>query len=462
MPPVQDLDLILDQVRSLLAHGQVEEAAATISALRPAEAADVVSALHPADGADVLEELEPQERVEVVEELDPEIGAEVLIELDEDERTDVANRLDVESLSEFLDEMAPDDAADVLGDLSASKANAALAGMDQSNEVRSLLEHDEESAGGLMIPHVVAFRQSMTVQQAIEFLRRVKPDEETSYYLFVTDAADRLIGVVSLRQLIVAEPLTPLREIMSDDVIAAEVGTDQEECARLLARYDLLALPIVDDDRKLVGVVTADDLIDVIEEEATEDIYHLANLDADEDVYDTIFRSSRRRLTWLFVNLPMAVLAGWVISRFTNTIQVVPILAAFVPIIAGQSGNAGIQTMTLIVRSLALGEITLRDSWRTIRREMAIGLVNGLIFGFCVGLLGMIWQGNPMLGVVVGGTMMLNLIGAAISGTVVPLSLRFLKVDPALASGVIVTTVTDVTGNLVLLTLATLLLLANT
>lgn len=464
MPPVQDLDLILDQVRSLLAHGQVEEAAATISALRPAEAADVVSALHPADGADVLEELEPQERAEVVEELDPEIGAEVLIELDEDERTDVANRLDVESLSEFLDEMAPDDAADVLGDLSAAKARAALAGMDQdqSTEVRGLLEHDEESAGGLMIPHVVAFRQSMTVHQAIEFLRRAKPDEETSYYLFVTDDADRLIGVVSLRQLIVADPLTPLLEIMSNDVIAAEVGTDQEECARLLARYDLLALPIVDDDRKLVGVVTADDLIDVIEEEATEDIYHLANLDADEDVYDNIFRSSRRRLTWLFINLPTAVLAGWVVSRFTGTIQVVPILAAFVPIIAGQGGNAGIQTLTLIVRSLALGEITLGDSWRTLSREMTIGLVNGLIFGICVGLLGMIWQGNPMIGVVVGGAMMLNLIGAAISGTVVPLGLRFLKVDPALASGVIVTTVTDVTGNFVLLALATLLLLANT
>jgi magnesium transporter len=461
MPPVQDLDLILDQVRLLLAQGNVEEAAASISALRPAEAADVVSALHPADGADVLEELEPRERAHVVEELDPEIGAEVLIELDEDERTDVANRLDVESLSEFLDEMAPDDAADVLGELSASKARAALAGMDQPNDVRELLEHDQESAGGLMIPHVVAFRESLTVQQAIDFLRRAKPDEEISYYLFVTDAADRLIGVVSLRQLIVADPQLPLRRIMSDEVISADVDTDQEECARLLARYDLLALPIVDDDRKLVGVVTADDLIDVIEEEATEDIYHLANLDADEDVYDTIFRSSRRRLTWLFINLPTAVLAGWVVSQFTGTIQVIPILAAFVPIIAGQGGNAGIQTLTLIVRSLALGEISLRDSWHTLTREVIIGLVNGVIFGACVGLLGVFWQGNPMIGVVVGGAMLLNLVGAAISGTLVPLGLRLLKIDPALASGVIVTTVTDVTGNFALLALATLLLIAR-
>jgi magnesium transporter len=298
MPPVLDLDLILEQVRTLIAQGHVEEAAEMIAALRPAEAADIVSGLHPADGADVLEELEPQERADVVEELEPQVGAEVLIELDEDERSDVASRLGAESLSEFLDEMAPDDAADVLGDMETSKAQAALAEMDQSDEVRELLEHSEDSAGGLMIPHVVAFRQSMTVQQTIEFLRRTKPDEETSYYLFVTDDADRLIGVVSLRQLVVAEPYTRLGAIMNPEIISADVDTDQEECARLLARYDLLALPIVDDDRKLVGVVTADDLFDVVEEEATEDIYHLANLDADEDVYDSVFRSSRRPRCW--------------------------------------------------------------------------------------------------------------------------------------------------------------------
>lgn len=458
MPPIQELELILDQVRALLAQGNLEEAAALLASLRRTEAADVVAALHPADGADVLEELEPHERAEVVEELEPEIGADVLIELDEDERADVANRLDVESLSEFLDEMAPDDAADVLGELDERKVAATLAEMDQSDEVRELLEHDEESAGGLMIPHVVAFRQSMSVQQAIDFLRRNKPDEETSYYLFVTDDADRLIGVVSLRTLIVADPQTRLSAIMNPDIIAADVDTDQEECARLLARYDLLALPIVDDDHKLVGVVTADDLFDVVEEEATEDIYHLANLDADEDVYDSVFRSSRRRLTWLFVNLPTALLAAWVATRFQSTVAVLPILAGFALIVNGQSGNAGIQTLTLIVRSLALGEINLRDSWRTLAREFAIGALNGLIFGLCVGLIGLIWQGKPMIGIVAGGAILLNLIIASIVGTLVPLGLKFLKVDPALASGVIVTTFTDVMGSLCLYGLATLAL----
>ncbi len=458
MPPVQELDLVLDQVRTLLAQGQVEEAANLISALRPVDAADVVSALHPADGADVLEELDPADRAEVVEELEPEVGAGVLIELDEDERTDVANRLGVEALSELLDEMAPDDAADVLGELDERRVEAALSEMNQEDEVRELLEHDEESAGGLMIPHVVAFRQSMTVQQSIDFLRRNKPDEETSYYLFVTDDADRLIGVVSLRQLVVAEPHTRLGDIMNPNVIAADVGTDQEECARLLARYDLLALPIVDDDRKLVGVVTADDLFDVLEEEATEDIYHLANLDADEDVYDSIFRSSRRRLAWLFLNLPTAMLAAFVVSQFEDTTRVLPWVAAFAPIINGQSGNAGIQTLTLIVRSLALGEITLRDSWRTLTREAAIGVVNGIIFGVCVGLLGLLWQGSAVIGLVAGGAILLNLIVAALMGTIVPFGLRLINVDPALASGVIVTTFTDVMGSLCLYGLATVVL----
>ncbi len=458
MPPVHELDLILDQVRALLAQGQVEEAADLISALRPTEAADVVAALHPADGADVLEELDPADRAEVVEELEPGIGADVLIELDEDERTDVANRLDAEALSEFLDEMAPDDAADVLGELDETKAEAALVEMDQEDEVRELLEHEEDSAGGLMIPHVVAFRQSMTVQQTIEFLRRHKPDEETSYYLFVTDDADRLIGVVSLRQLVVAAPHVQLGAIMKPDVITADVGTDQEECARLLARYDLLALPIVDDDRKLVGVVTADDLFDVVEEEATEDIYHLANLDADEDVYDNVFRSSRRRITWLLVNLPTALFAAWVVSRFTNTIAALAVLPSFALIVNGQGGNAGIQTLTLIVRSLALGEITLRDSWRTLTREFIIGGLNGIIFGVCVGVISLLWQGSLMLGVVVGAALLLNLINAAIMGTLVPLGLRLCKVDPALASGVIVTTFTDVMGSVCLYGIATILL----
>jgi magnesium transporter len=454
MPPVQDLDLILDQVRTYLSQGCIEEAANVIASLRPSEAADIVSALHPADGADVLEELEPRDRADVLEELEPLIGAEVLAELEEDERTDAANRIDLESLGEFLDEMAPDDAADVIGELSSAKARAALAEMEQPEEVRELLTHEQDTAGGLMSPHVMMFPRTSTAQQAIEILRRAKPDDETSYYLFVTDDAQRLLGVVSLRQLVIADPQATLETIMDSDIISARVDTDQEECARLLAHYDLLALPIVDDDQRLVGVVTADDVIDVLQEEATEDLYHLANLDADEDVDDSVFQSSRRRLTWLFINLPTAVLAGWVVSQFDSTVEALPVLAAFLPIIGGQGGNAGIQTLTLIVRSLAIGDISLRDSWSTLLRELAIGVVNGIIFGACIGLIGIVWQGSIMIGLIAGGAMLLNLVAAALAGTLVPLGLRLFKIDPALASGVVVTTVTDVTGFFCLLGLA--------
>jgi magnesium transporter len=458
MPLLQDLDVVLDQVRSYLAEGNVEAAAAAIAALRPAEAADVVSALHPADGADVLEELEPDHRIGVVGELEPEIGADVLIELDEDERADVANRLDPEALSELLDEMAPDDAADVLQDLEAGRARQALAEMDEPNEVRELLSHDEESAGGLMIPHVIAFRGTMTAAEAIDVLRRSRPDEETAYYLFVTDAAERLIGVVSLRQLVVAAPATTLESFMRRELITASVDTDQEECARILSKYDLLALPIVDDDQRLVGVITADDVIDVLQEEATEDIYHLANVSAEEDVYDSVLTASRRRLTWLMVNLPTAMLAAWVVSFFEGTIAQVAILAVFAPLITGMGGNAGIQTLTLIVRSLALGQINLRDARHTLWREILVGTINGLCFGILVGTISFVWRGEPMLGLIAGLAMLANMVVAAIAGTLVPLFLKLIRADPALASGVIVTTFTDLTGATAFYGLATVLI----
>ncbi len=458
MPTVQDLDTVLDRVRLLLADGDVESAAAVISELRPAEAADVVSALHPADGADVLEELEPQDRLEVVEEMEPESGAEVLIELEDDERTDVANRMDAESLSEFLDEMAPDDAADLLQDMSDQKARAALAEMDEPNEVRELLTHEEDSAGGLMIPHVIAFQGTMTADEAIDILRNSHPDEETAYYLFVTDADERLVGVVSLRQLVIAAPTTRLETFMNHDLITVGVDADQEECARVLSKYDLLALPIVDDDQRLVGVITADDVIDVLEEEATEDIYHLANVSAEEDVYDSVFTASRRRLIWLMVNLPTAVLAAWVVSFFEGTIAQVALLAVFAPMITGMGGNAGIQTLTVIVRSIALGQLDVRDARRTLGRETLVGIINGLCFGILVGIIGYVWRGEPVLGLIAGAAMLANMVIAAIAGTVVPMFLKYIQADPALASGVIVTTFTDVTGATAFYGLATIMI----
>jgi magnesium transporter len=241
-------------------------------------------------------------------------------------------------------------------------------------------------------------------------------------------------------------------------VISIAADADQEEAARTLARYGLLVLPTVDDEGRLVGVITADDVIDVLQEEATEDIYRLGGLSSEETVDQSVLTTSRQRLTWLAVNLPTALLAGTVVSIFEGTVARVAVLAVFMPIIAGMGGNAGIQTLTLIVRSIALGEISLRDSWRTLGREVLVGLVNGVCFGLLVGAVGWLWKGIPILGLIAGVAMLANMLAAAIAGTVVPLVLRRFGADPALASGVIVTTFTDVTGYTAFLGLATLLI----
>jgi magnesium transporter len=448
MTKILDIRPVLDDVRVALDNNDLDSAA------------KIIAALHPADAAAILDELESQELQDIFTRLEPEHGAEVLVELDSDSQFEITQNLTQTQFSDLIAQMEPDDAADVLFDLEPAQIEATLAALDpeESDEVRQLLVHDEESAGGLMTSHVVTLRDRITAQQAIDLLRQLRPDEENVYYLFVVDAAERLVGVVSLRSLVMAPANAPITSIMDTNVLTATVETDQEECARLLARYDLLVLPIVDDERRIVGVINADDIIDVIEEEATEDMYRLANLSEDEDVEDSLFRSSRRRLFWLFINLPTAILAALVVSSFESTTSRVAALVSFMPIVAGMGGNAGIQTLTLIVRSIALGEVATGQGLRALRREMGIGAINGLAFGCVIALLGLVWKGSPMLGVVAGSAMLLNLISAAVAGTVVPLTLKFFHIDPALASGVIVTTGTDVTGYACLLGLATWLI----
>jgi magnesium transporter len=236
------------------------------------------------------------------------------------------------------------------------------------------------------------------------------------------------------------------------------VDTDQEEVARLFERYDLLALPVVDAENRLAGTITVDDVVDVIEEEATEDIYHLAQVSADAEVFAPITRSVRERLPWLYVNMFTAFLAAAVVAYFENTIAAVAVLAVFMPIVAGQGGNAGNQTMTIIVRSLALGEIDVSEAWRALRHEFFIGVLNGLALGTAVGIVVWLWEGNPMLGLIIGLAMLGNLMVAAIAGVLVPTTLKRFGIDPALASSIFVTTATDVMGFALFLGLATLMI----
>jgi len=442
MQPVS-IDDTIEAIRAALDRGALDDAIALIENLRAP------------DQADVFNELEPEDQAALLPRLDPDESADILEHLEDEDAAEVAEQLDADTLSRIVDEMEPDEAADLLGDLPKAQADQVLARLEDPEEVRPLLVHPDETAGGRMTSDFLALRRRMTVAEAIEALRNWAPSENFAYYLFVVDRDNILRGVLSLRRLLTADPSAALASIMDADVISVQAGTDQEEAARLMSRYSLLALPVVDEAGRLLGMITHDDLIDVIEEEATEDIYRLAGVLEEERAFGPVRASVRRRLPWLYINMLTAFLAAWVISQFKGTIERVAILAAFQAIVAGQGGNAGTQALTVMVRSIALGEVELRDVWRALLKEVTVGLINGVAVGLAVGLIATIVQGRPALGLIIGLAMIGNMMAAGIAGALVPVILKRLRIDPALASGVIVTTVTDVTGFALFLGLAT-------
>lgn len=415
--------------------------------------------LHPADRAALLVRLEEEPRLRIFSLLDSEERAEVLEHLPEEMAASLAESLTSDELADVLDEMPPNLAADILGDLTEEQASPVLAEMEDADSVRSLLEHEDDTAGGLMTPDFVAVRAQMSVSATIEFLRQARPESTAAYYLYALDDQKRLVGIVGLRDLIVAPPHCLISQIMSSDVFSVPEGTDQEEVAQLMTKYKLSALPVVDEDRLITGVITSEELVQVIEEEATEDMYRLSNLsDSELQIWSPLPMMISRRLPWLYLNLLTAFLAAWVVSLFEGTITKLAILASFQGIVAGQGGNAGTQVLAMMVRSIALGEIRFSDIKQALKREIFIGLVNGIATGTAVGLIAWIWKGLPVLGVATGLALVGNMVAAGIAGTLVPLSLKALKADPALASAVIVTTVTDCIGFGLFLGLCTYLL----
>jgi magnesium transporter len=444
-----DIDGILERVRAALADGNW------------GKAADLIEALRPPDQAEVFGELPPTEQDQLLPRLELEDSADILEELEDEEAAEIAARLSADELARILDEMEPDEAADLLGDIGPEQAAQAIAAMEEAAEVRPLLAHADETAGGLMTSARVTLHEHMTTTQAIEHLRAVEPDTETVYYLFVVDRDICLVGVVSLRQLVVSPDTTVIADIMDRDVIHVQASADQEEAARLMSRYDLLALPVVDDKGHLLGLITHDDLVEVLEDEATEDIYRLGGVLEEQPPDVPVPAALRTRLPWLVINLGTAMDSAAVLSLFENTIAQIAILASFFPIVAGVSGSAGTQTLTIVVRGLALGELELGDGFRALGREMLIGLANGLAVGGLIAIIALFWQGTPMLGLVVGLATLLNMVGAGIAGVVVPLVMQLLKFDPALASPILVTTVTDALGYFIYLGLATALLLGS-
>ena len=419
-------------------------------------AAGLFETLRPPDQADLFDELALEEQDQLLPQLDLEDSADILEKLEEEKAAEIAARLSTDDLTSILSEMEPDEAADLLGDLDPAQAAQALAALEESEELRPFLAYPDESAGGLMTAAEVVLHQEMTAEEAIAHLRTIAPDAETVYYLFVVDHAQRLVGVVSLRQLVVAPPQSRVGEIMDPHVIHVEAEEDQEIAARLMSRYDLVALPVVDAAQHMLGVITHDDLVEVLEEEATEDIFRLGGVPEEHPADLPLPAALRTRLPWLVLNLGTAMASALVLSLFEDTIARVAVLAAFFPIVAGVSGSAGTQTLTVTVRGLALGELSPGEGLRTLGREVLIGLANGIAVGGLVALIALAWHGTPMLGVVVGSATLLNMIGAAIAGALVPIGLQVLDVDPALASPILVTTITDAFGYFIYLGLATL------
>ena len=293
--------------------------------------------------------------------------------------------------------------------------------------------------------------------EAIQTIQTAQ-DLEMVFYLYVVDERNHLVGVVSLRQLLMVAPTTPLKKVMTADVIAVTTDTDQEDVADQVALYDLLAIPVVDDTNKLVGTITVDDVIDVIQDEATEDIFYLAGVEADDHIHTPALTSVKKRLPWLMLNLATALLAATVVALYEPTIARFSFLAVFLPVVAGLGGNSGTQTLTVIIRGLALGEVNWESGKAILLKEIKVGISNGIVTGIIAGTVAYLWKGNYMLGLVLGGAMTINIVVAGIVGTLVPLVLKKLNVDPAIASSIFVTTFTDVVGFLSFLGLATFLL----
>ena len=413
---------------------------------------------HPADMADILLALEEADRTAMLGGLALEETAAVFPHLDRRDAAELAQHMLPETAAAALDKVDPDVAADVLGEMTSESAAEVLQRMQRIQQVAPLLLHPEESAAGIMNPNYIALDAQMTVEGTLAYLRRAQPSSDTVYYLFVVNGERRLLGVVSLRDLVIAAPEAPLRNIMNPEVISIRAGADREEAALLIRHYDLKALPVIDEEGRLIGAISFDDAADVLEEETTEDIYHMVGLSEEERVLAPFGATLKRRMPWLLVNLFTAFVSAFVVSFFEPTISRMAVLAVFMPVIAGHGGNTGTQAATLLVRGLALGEIGTGDTARVLLEQLTFGVVHGLAAGAVSGLIALVVVGNPWLGLVVAAAMIGNVLLAGILGALLPMLLRALRLDPALMSSIFLTTCTDIGGFLMLLGLGTLLL----
>jgi magnesium transporter len=408
----------------------------------------------------ILTALDEQERVSVIRALPPEVSSQALAEMPEEAHAgETLAALDPDLAAEIVDELDDDDAADILGELDRNTQEQILAAVEDRSDVDQLLRYDEESAGGLMTTHMVVVPDSVTAGQALEEIRRQAEEIEDFYQVFVVDSDRKLVGTLPFKDLVISRPDRPVREFMEQADIFVTPDLDQEEVARVMARYNVPSIPVVDGQGRLLGRVTFDDVIDVVEAETTEDLLKFGGVSPDEELAADWRTSVRSRLPWLSVNLATAFLAGAVVFSFQHTIQRTIALAVWMPIIAGMGGNAGTQALAVTVRRLALGLIPVNVFTQVVGKEILVGVINGFVIGLIVGMVATVMGEGAMLGIVVFLAMIGNLVVAGFAGAFIPILLERLGADPAVASSVFVTAFTDVCGFLLLLGLAGWLIL---
>ena len=421
-----------------------------------------LAATPPVELAHFIDRLENEQRRMVLRLVSDEVAAEILSEMDVEASAEVVEAMQELRAIRLLEDLDPDDATDVFGELEDQKREDLLSKMEpeSAQEIKDLLEYDPDTAGGIMTPDVCSIKDNCTVDEAIQAIRDQAADMETIYYIYVVNANDELVGVVSMRDLLMATPHTSILSLMKRHMLGLlTTSIDKEQAAHIMAEYNLIALPVVDGNNRLVGIVTHDDVIDIIQAEATEDIQKLVGAGADESIHDSVSYSLKRRHVWLQVNLFTIALASCVVAFFEEQIASLTFLAVFMPIIAATGGNTGAQTLAVVIRSLALEDIHQTDKVKLYLKELFKGILNGFGVGLIGAILAFVWKQDIKTSVVVFISMMLTMGISGFCGAFIPLALKKLNLDPAQSSSIFLTTITDITGFFIFLSLGSWLLL---
>ena len=421
------------------------------------ELEEKIEDIHPADVLDLLHDNE-DDFFKILKRLPDWFIAAILEEEDDEEKYEILKKFSESEQKKILGEMSSDELTDLVGALDEEETRSVLKKINEEDrkDVYKLLSYEPDTAGGIMATEFVSIRENKTIEKTLKYLQKEAPDAESAYYLYVINKENVLKGVVSLRDIVCNDFDTKISEITNTNVISVPYYMDQEEVASKFEKYGFMTMPVVDENNKILGIVTVDDIVEVMQEETTEDIHRLGGVDEEEKVDGSLRDSIKSRLPWLIVNLITAILAASVVGAFEGTISQVVTLATFMPIVAGMGGNAGTQSLTIVVRGIALGELDKDNGIRIFIKELLVGLTTGIVIGAIIAVLGFMWERNFVFGIVIGLAMILNMMVATMSGFIVPVILKKLKVDPALASAVFVTTVTDVLGFFFFLGLATM------